>query len=350
MVRRSATLEFVNPRGSTSLTARGSRFQPKGRTAFLSIATTSVVKDSGGSNEGHANWVVSLPSRTVSTAHVIRLRCRGFFRRGSQTGRGLRHYRGGRHHPLWKSKIPQVAFAHSLMVREPNLKNWGSFAARNQLDLERQLVKRESENRNSAIWLIGDSSPPTWRASLDEPLDSRHPARHNIWTPVLEGIQRQVFLGDRRRVDDSQLYVRNAVHRQEDKPSGDAMDWESKPLEEMDEFGRLLGTYRPTLLLTFGAFAFEFARRSLAREPRRKFDCWTTEKLGAEFRRTVREFNPRELNVFPLLHVSIARGHFLTSHEHFTGKNKGNYFNFVAKEIGTLLLKYKDTLDVWVEP
>jgi len=216
--------------------------------------------------------------------------------------------------------------------------------------METQIVERESGNKSSSIWLIGDSSPPNWRESLDEPLDSRHPARHNVWTPVLEGIQRQVFLFDQRRVDDARLYVRNAVHRQEDKPRGDDMDWESKPREEMDELGRLLGTYRPTLVFTFGAFAFEFTRRSLDRAPRRIFNCWTTEKLGAEFRRTVGEFNPGELNVFPLLHVSIARRHFLTSHEHFTGENNGNYFDFVGREVGTLLLEYKDTLDVWVEP
>ena len=211
-------------------------------------------------------------------------------------------------------------------------------------------MERESGSLKSAIWLIGDSSPPKWRDSLEEPLDSKHPARHNIWTPVLERIQRQVFLGDRRRVDDSPLYVRNAVHRQEDKPAGDAMDWEPKPLEEMNELSRLLGTYRPTLVLTFGAFAFEFTRRSLFREPKRIFDCWNTEKLGAEFRRTVGEFNPRQLNVFPLLHVSIARGRFLESHEYFTGDPKRNYFDFVGKEIGTLLLEHKDTFNIWLEP
>ncbi len=209
---------------------------------------------------------------------------------------------------------------------------------------------RESGNKNSSIWLIGDSSPPRWSEYLDEPLDSRHPARHNIWTPVLEGIQKQAFLGDRRRVDDSQLYVRNAVHNPEDKPLGIAMEWGSKLLEETDDFGKLLGTYAPPLVFTFGAFAFEFARRSLAREPRKSFRYWTATTLSAEFRQSVGKFNPREVNVFPLLHVSIARGHFLKSHENFTGESNGNYFDLVAREIGTLLLQYKDTLNIWVGP
>ena len=209
---------------------------------------------------------------------------------------------------------------------------------------------RESGNKNSSIWLIGDSSPPQWGEYLDEPLDSRHPARHNIWTPVLERIQEQVFLGDRRRVDVSQLYVRNAVHNREDKPLDSDMEWDSKLSEETDDLGKLIETYAPTLVFTFGAFAFEFARRSLIKEPRRSSRYWTTKRLGAEFGQSVQNFNPREVNVFPLLHVSIARRHFLKSHEYFTGESNGNYFDLVGREIGTLLLKYRDTLSVWVGP
>ena len=209
---------------------------------------------------------------------------------------------------------------------------------------------RESGSKESSIWLIGDSSPSSWEASLHEPLDPRHPARHNIWTPVLEGIQKQVFLADRRRVDDSQMYVRNAVYNPGDKPRDSEVMWGSKLLEETDDFGKLLGTHAPTLVFTFGAFAFEFSRRSLEREPRRTLRYWTTTRLGEEFRRAVEAFNPREVNVFPLLHVSIARGHFLKSHENFTGESNGNYFNSVARDIGNLLSKDKDTLDVWVGP
>ena len=209
---------------------------------------------------------------------------------------------------------------------------------------------RESGDRDFPIWLIGDSSPPRWGDYLEEPMDSRHPARHNIWTPVLEGIQKQAFLGDLRRVNDSQLYVRNAVHKPEDKPPGSATDWGSKLSEEADGFGKLLGDHTPPLTFTFGAFAFEFARRSLAREPRKSTRYWTTTRLGVEFRQSVEQFNPREVNILPLLHVSIARRHFLKSHENFTGESNGNYFDSVAKEIGSLLLKYRDTLNVWIGP
>ena len=99
---------------------------------------------------------------------------------------------------------------------------------------------QESGNKNSSVWLIGDFSPPRWSDKLDVPLDPRHPARHNIWTPILEGIQRRVFDGDRRRVADSQLYVRNAVHNPQDKPSPTDKEWGSTTLlEETGYFAKL---------------------------------------------------------------------------------------------------------------
>ena len=116
-------------------------------------------------------------------------------------------------------------------------------------------------------------------------------------------------------MDDSQIYARNAVICPEDKPSVSDVEWCSKLSADLDDFGNLLRTYGPALVFTFGAFACEFSRRSLELEPRRPFRYWTTARLGEEFRTTVDAFNPREVNVLPPLHVSIARGHFLKSHE-----------------------------------
>ena len=107
------------------------------------------------------------------------------------------------------------------------------------------------------------------------------------------------------------------------------------------------GDHAPAFVFTFGAFAFEFARRSLERGPGRRFSYWTTLNLAAEFRQKVEEFDPGAVNVFPLLHVSIARGHFLKSHENFTRESNGNYFDFVGREIGILLLRHKDALNIW---
>ena len=183
---------------------------------------------------------------------------------------------------------------------------------------------------------------------MEEPLDSRHPARHNIWTPIILGIQERVFLADRRMVDTSRLYIRNAVQDARDKPLPNATDWNPEIANETSEFGELVGTYTPSFIFTFGAFAFEFARRSLSRQQDRAFQYWTTKRLGQEFQGSISTFDPQGVNVLPLLHASIARGKFLVSHQYFTGEEGGNYFQKVSAEIASLLLEHKDNLDIWV--
>ena len=141
-------------------------------------------------------------------------------------------------------------------------------------------MKRESGSRCFPIWLIGDSAPETWEAQLAGPLDPRHPARHNIWTPILEGMQSRLFSSIRSRLDTNDLYIRNAVHSAGKKPDGRAIEWSPQLKEEMRELGRLLAAYSPRLVLSFGAFAFEFARRSCDEDPKRAFGYWSTELLG----------------------------------------------------------------------
>ena len=211
-------------------------------------------------------------------------------------------------------------------------------------------MQRESGETDSPIWLIGDSSPPRWTDQLDEPLDPRHPARHNIWTPVLDRIQDHVYRRAGLRMDDSKLYVRNAVHSPDDKPPYNARKWSAGLLEETNELGLLLDECRPKLVFTFGAFAFEFARRSRRCGAYESAKYWSTKKLGEEFNGRVLEFDLARVNVVPLLHVSIARRHFLKGHRNFTGECGQNYFDHVGLRIGKLLVKHRDAFDIWVDP
>lgn len=201
-------------------------------------------------------------------------------------------------------------------------------------------MKRESGSRNCAIWLIGDSSPERWERELDEPLDTRHPTRHNIWTPILEGIQAHLYVNMRKRLRTERIYIRNAVHYASEKPPSNGLQWPPSVESETRKMRHLLEAHRPRLVFSFGAFAFEFARRSRHELPHRACRHWTTEKLGQEFRRRISYFAPDEYNLIPLLHVSIARGRFLSSHRNFTGKADGNYFDCVAEQITNCLCKH----------
>ena len=208
-------------------------------------------------------------------------------------------------------------------------------------------MEPESGRRNSPIWLIGDSPPDRWKDYLSEPLNPRHPARHSIWTPIIDGIQERVFRRDRLRVDTACIHIRNAVLDRSHKDRAKGRDW-SGLNHETEELGRLLDQYRPRLVFTCGAFSFEFTKRSLRRGEDRAYNYWSTKRLGKEFRRGVETFSMSDINLLPLLHVSIARK-FLVSHQKFTRDCDGNYFNYVAEEVSGLFLRHKDELPgLWI--
>lgn len=72
-------------------------------------------------------------------------------------------------------------------------------------------MDRETGDPHFPIWLLGDSNPRNWENHLKTPLDPRHPARHNIWTPILDEIQDRLFRRLRMRLDTSKMYIRNAI-------------------------------------------------------------------------------------------------------------------------------------------
>lgn len=209
-------------------------------------------------------------------------------------------------------------------------------------------MKSEVGDKNFPIWLLGDSNPKNWQNVLVSPLDARHPARHSIWTPILDVIQDNVFRKSRSRVDTSSIYIRNAIENPADKPL-DSDDW-SISLEQInEEFCQHLYKYRPAFVLCFGAFSFEFARRALKQDPKRSFGHWSVKSLGVEFRQRINQFDPNMINILPLLHASISRGRFIDNHKDFTEPEDGNYFEFVGNHIADRLLAHRQHLKIWIE-
>lgn len=208
-------------------------------------------------------------------------------------------------------------------------------------------MERETGCKRSPIWLIGDSPPKNWADDLSVPFDSRHPARHNVWTPIVDGIQKRVYRDRRRRFDTSRLYVRNAVPDYRCKDVVVGRNWNGLK-DETDEFGRLLNEHGPPIVFTFGAFVFEFVRRGRGCKEERAYSYWSTKRLGKQFRRSLKHFDPDKVNVIPLLHASIARGRFLVSHRYFTCKEDGNYFDYVADKVSALFMNCMRARDVWV--
>lgn len=179
---------------------------------------------------------------------------------------------------------------------------------------------------NSKIWLIGDSAPKNWKSDLKYPFDERHPIIHNIWTPILYTIQKNYYLKHNRMISD-EFYIVNAVEDASDKPKSSSKDWNSTIiLHRMEVLKQKIDKYNPQIIITFGAFSYEFLRRTMKDFSIYPYNHWGAINLGNEFRNNI-----ENSIIIPLLHRSVAGGYFLNSHNYFTGKQNSNYFEYVSE-------------------
>ncbi len=208
-------------------------------------------------------------------------------------------------------------------------------------------MDREVGDKDFPIWLLGDSNPTNWQDILITPLDPRHPARHNIWTPVLEVIQDRVFRAEKRRIDSSKLYIRNAIEDPSRKPEKNTLNWNQELQLEVSDLANLLNKHKPIFLLCFGAFSYEFCRRSQNLQPQ-SYDVWGARSMGDNFRSVINDFSLKSINILPLLHVSISRGRFIESHNYFSDDIGGNYFEHTGNLLSDKFIEHKDELDIWL--
>jgi hypothetical protein len=197
-------------------------------------------------------------------------------------------------------------------------------------------MKESYGNTSAPIWLIGDSAPSQWIDVLSYPLDKRHPAVHNIWTPVIYEIQKQIYAKKSIIItdDENTFFIKNAVRLDNQKPPREQREWDDNKdlIEQLNGMRNDISTYEPKMVITFGAFAFEFIRRCYMTDNLnlwRKYGHWGAKKMGEEFTRSITTKD----KIIPLLHTSISRRYWLQSHQGFTQDKNENYYVFVAKEL-----------------
>ena len=191
-------------------------------------------------------------------------------------------------------------------------------------------INREAGDRAYPIWLL---------------VNPKHPAiRHIIWTPALAEIQDKVFRETHTRIDTSNLYIRNAVCDSRIVP--DTLNWwEAEVIKEIELLREIVLEHQPKILISFGAFPFEFLRRVYEIKPEKVPKYWGTSNLGDEFERSIENFDITKTNRIPLLRRVISSGKFIEDHDLIIE----NYFHYVGTKIAEKLIENKNSLDIWIE-
>lgn len=205
-----------------------------------------------------------------------------------------------------------------------------SIAIDKYIPLVEKMKKRESGDRNYPIWLL---------------VNPKHPAvRHNIWTPVLAEIQDKIFREIRKRIDTTNIYIRNVVSDGNIVPN--TLNWWGADVaREIELFREIVLEHEPKILISFGAFPFEFLRRVYEIKPEKGPKYWGASYLGDEFGSAIENFDIDKTNRIPLLRRVITSGNLIENHNYF-GEN---YFHYVGMKIAEKIIENKDSLKIWIE-
>ncbi|CAA7599933.1 Hypothetical protein DEACI_0572 [Acididesulfobacillus acetoxydans] len=195
-------------------------------------------------------------------------------------------------------------------------------------------VKRDSGEKSYPIWLL---------------LNPKHPAvRQNIWVPVLAEIQDKIYREIHARIDTSDIYIRNAVLDAGIVPKT-LNWWEAEVASEIEMFREEVLKYQPKILISFGAFPFEFARRTCGIKPEKGPKAWSNSNLQQEFTKAIENFDIGKTNTIPLIRRVFAGGR--TAEEPTKGElrdGKG-YFLHAGARIADKIIENRNSLKIWIE-
>lgn len=206
--------------------------------------------------------------------------------------------------------------------------------------VEKMKLKRETGEKSYPIWLL---------------FNPKHPAiRHYIWTPVLAEIQDKVYRVLHTRINTTNMYIRNVVSDSGIVPNT-LNWWGTEVSNEIELLRELVNEHQPKILISFGAFPFEFVRRVYDIKPEKGPKAWGTSNLGDEFGRAMKTFDINTTNRIPLLRRVVDSGKFIEEDSDFCKEDEDryfedvdNYFHFVGSKIAEKIIEYKDSLDIWI--
>jgi hypothetical protein len=194
------------------------------------------------------------------------------------------------------------------------------------------LTKRESGDRTYPIWLI---------------INPKHPGvRHSIWRPVLDEIQDKVYRGIQTRIDTTNIYIRSALSDCGIVPNT-LNWWEREVAAEIELLKEIVGEHKPKILISFGAFPFEFVRRVFEIKPQKGPKFWANSMLVDEFENSMENFDINKINRVPILRRVIV-GKNCLEHNNLSQNDIERYFQYVGTKIAQKIIENKDSLNVWI--
>ncbi|MCO5387233.1 hypothetical protein [Desulfosporosinus sp.] len=207
------------------------------------------------------------------------------------------------------------------------------------LTFDDALSKEENSKRE-----LGERTYPIWLL-----INPKYPGvRHDIWRPVLDEIQDRVFRELHTRIDTSNIYIRSAVCDGGIVPN--TLNWWGKEVaKEIDFYREIVLKHKPKMLISFGAFPFEFARRVFEVKPEKGPKAWSTSILKDEFESSIDNFDINQINRIPLLRRVVATDKFVETGNFLSRTDRETYFQHVGGKIAEKIIENKEHLDIWIK-
>jgi hypothetical protein len=191
-------------------------------------------------------------------------------------------------------------------------------------------LKNESGERAFPIWLV---------------FNPKHPiVSQYIWTPVLTEIQDIVYREMHTRINTADIYFRNVVSDSSIVPKT-ANWWGAQVETEIEQFREIVLEHKPKIIISFGAFPFEFVRRVYGIMPERGPKSWGNSNLNDEFRKAIENFDKNNTNIIPLLRRMAS------SRKYKEARNQRyfeDYICYVGTKIAEKIVENKDSLNIWI--
>lgn len=195
-------------------------------------------------------------------------------------------------------------------------------------------LKRELGEKTYPIWLL---------------INPKYPAvRQDIWRPILDEIQDRVFRELHTRIDAANIYIRSAVSDGGIVPN--TLNWWGKEVaREIEYYREIVLKHKPKLLVSFGAFPFEFARRVYEVKPEKGPKAWSSVILKEEFEKAMENFDINQTNRIPLLRRVITNDKVIDNSNVLSRTERETYFQYVGAKIAEKIIENKDQLDIWIK-